>query len=68
MTPTIKNDAQTAAINGSGLKSPTALASKRVPQLGHTLLMELQTASQVQQIFCDITPKMQGNSSKSTNT
>jgi hypothetical protein len=47
MTPTIKNDAQIAAINGSGLKSLKVLASKRVPQLGHSLLMELQTASQV---------------------
>jgi len=46
MTPTIKNGAQTAAMNGSGLKSPYALASKRAPQLGHSLLIELQTASQ----------------------
>jgi hypothetical protein len=68
MRPTIKNDAHTAAINGSGLKDPVILAAKLVPQLGHSLLMELQTASQVLQIFCDIIPNLQWNLSKSTNT
>jgi hypothetical protein len=68
MRPTIKNDAHTAEINGSGLKDPVILAAKLVPQLGHSLLMELQTASQVLQLFFEITPNLQWKLSKSTNT
>jgi hypothetical protein len=70
MTPTIKNDAHTAAMNGSGLKDPVALASKRVPQLAHSSADGVTDGfAGIANLICDIISKVAGaTGSKSTNT